>query len=204
MPETHITDWYEILQVSPRADLETITRVFRHLAKRLHPDNGESGNPERFNQLMEAFRVLSDPVERAKYDARYEQAREQRWRIFDQKTAMNDVMGDRRIRSGVLNLLYTARRNDADRPGIGAVHLERLLGCPEEHLKFHIWYLKENGWIQRLENGLLAITASGVDRVLEWGGPSSVERSQLESGLRTGARAENGAGAPQDPSPQDG
>lgn len=175
-------DWYEILQVSPRADIETITRVFRHLAKRLHPDNAESGNAERFGELMEAFRILSDPESRAKYDARYEQAREQRWRIFDQQAAMDDVVADRRIRAGILNVLYTARRNDADRPGLGAVHLERLLGCPEEHLRFHLWYLKENGWIQRLDNGLLAITASGVDRVLEWGGPGRDVPIQLMAG----------------------
>jgi hypothetical protein len=49
--------------------------------------------------------------------------------------------------------------------------LERLLGCPEDHIKFHIWYLKENGWLHRLENGMLAITASGVDRALDDAGP---------------------------------
>ena len=38
-------------------------------------------------------------------------------------------------------------------------------------MTFHLWYLRENGWIQRLENGMLAITVSGVDRVAESGGP---------------------------------
>jgi len=45
--------------------------------------------------------------------------------------------------------------------------MENLLACPEEHLEFHVWYLREKGWIERLDNGLLAITASGVDRVME-------------------------------------
>jgi len=70
-------------------------------------------------------------------------------------------------------VLYTARRNDAEQSGMGMYDLEQLLGCPEEHMKFHIWYLKENGLIQRLENGMLAISARGVDWVLEHGGPRS-------------------------------
>ena len=164
-------DHYEVLQVSSRADQETIQRVFRFLAKRFHPDNADSGDPDRFKQVMEAVRVLGDPEQRAKYDAGYEQHRERRWRIFDQHTVTNEVSGDRRVRDAMLSLLYTARRNDPDHPGLGTLDLERLLGCPEEHMKFHAWYLKENGWIERTENGMWAITASGVDRLLDHGGP---------------------------------
>jgi hypothetical protein len=123
---------------------------------------------------MEAFQILSDPAARARYDARYEAERESRWRIFDQRTTESDIAGDRRIRTAILELLYTARRNDAERPGVGVLDLERLLGCPEQHMNFHIWYLKENGWLERLENGTLAITASGVDRVLDLGGIPSL------------------------------
>jgi curved DNA-binding protein CbpA len=35
---TPTADHYETLQVSPRADRDTIERVFRLLAKRYHPD----------------------------------------------------------------------------------------------------------------------------------------------------------------------
>ena len=187
MPESDAIDHYEVLQVSPRADQETIQRVFRHLAKRLHPDNTESGDAARFDRVMRAFEVLSDPAGRAKYDAGYEQERENRWRIFNQDTAENDVAADRRVRTAILKLLYTARRNDADRPGIGMLELERLLGCPEQHMKFHLWYLKENGWLERLENGTIAITASGVDHVLDQGifwreGPRLLEPGRNGSG----------------------
>jgi curved DNA-binding protein CbpA len=160
-------DHYEVLQVSPRAQSDTIQRVFRFLAKRFHPDNPETGNADRFKQLMESFRVLSDPEQRAAYDATYEEHRETRWRIFDQASAGDEVAADRRVRSSILQLFYTARRRDPDHPGLGVYDLERLLGCPEDHIKFHVWYLKENGWVQRLENGMLAITASGVDRALD-------------------------------------
>jgi curved DNA-binding protein CbpA len=179
---SHDADHYEELQLSPRADQETIDRVFRHMAKRFHPDNGETGDAERFNRVMEAFRVLSQPEARAAYDTRYEENREARWRIFDQTSATSDVESDRRVREGILSLLYTARRNDSNRPGLGMMDLERLLGCPPEHMSFHIWYLKENGLIQRLETGAIAITASGVDRVQDLGGPQRRGRALLESG----------------------
>jgi len=45
--------------------------------------------------------------------------------------------------------------------------MERLLGCPSQHLEFPLWYLRQKTWIERLENGLLAITAAGVDKVIE-------------------------------------
>lgn len=39
-----------------------------------------------------------------------------------------------------------------------------MLGCPVEHLQFHLWYLKEKGWIRKTESGMFAITVEGVDR----------------------------------------
>lgn len=188
MADTSAPDHYEVLQLSPRADQTTIQRVFRHLAKRYHPDNQESGDAERFKQVMDAFEVLSDPARRAKYDARYQDLREAHWRIFDQESAGNDVVEDRRLRDALLSILYTARRNDAERPGLGVIELERLLGCPEQHMRFHLWYLKQNGWIERTESGTYAVTASGVDQVLDRGGPMQPGKLLLEPGERKRAR----------------
>jgi curved DNA-binding protein CbpA len=167
VPDVTLPDHYEVLQLSPRADRDTIERVFRHLAKQIHPDNPDTGNAERFSQVLEAFQVLSDPESRARYDAGYEERRETRWRAFTAAAVDSGPEADSRMRSSILALLYRARRNDPDRPGVGTVELERLLDCPEEHMKFHIWYLRENGWVERLDTGMLAITASGVDRAME-------------------------------------
>jgi hypothetical protein len=38
-----------------------------------------------------------------------------------------------------------------------------MLGCPAEHLQFHLWYLKEKGWIRKTESGTFAITVEGID-----------------------------------------
>jgi curved DNA-binding protein len=61
-------DCRAILQVDRHAQPLVITRVYRLLTVLYHPDNKEKGDTERFRQVMEAARVLSDPVRRAAYD----------------------------------------------------------------------------------------------------------------------------------------
>jgi hypothetical protein len=51
-----------------------------------------------------------------------------------------------------------------------------LSDIAREHLEFHLWYLKEKGWIRTLDNGQLAITVEGVDRVATEQQPSNVTR----------------------------
>jgi DnaJ-class molecular chaperone len=61
--------FYDILMVSPKADRQVITVVYRHLAKRYHPDRGAS--PEAaalMAELNEAYAVLSDRAKRDRYD----------------------------------------------------------------------------------------------------------------------------------------
>ena len=52
---TGLKDYYEILQVSPRADRDMIERVYRYLAHRFHPDNRETGDAERFTEIVDAY-----------------------------------------------------------------------------------------------------------------------------------------------------
>ncbi|MBW2239371.1 MAG: J domain-containing protein [Deltaproteobacteria bacterium] len=161
------TDCYENLQISPNADMEMIERVFRLLAKRYHPDNKQTGNAEKFNTLNDAYRMLSDPEKRAAYDVKYDQQRAASWKIFEEASHSDGFDEDNRIRQGVLSLLYTARRRDASNPGMGIMELEKFLSCPQEHMEFHVWYLKEKNWIRRTESGEWSITADGVDKAVE-------------------------------------
>ena len=177
-----LPDYYEILQVSPRADNETIERVFRHLAKRYHPDNHDSGDAAKFAELVTANDILSDPVQRAKYDVNYTQVRETRWKIFNQDSATSEIVNDSRIRMAILSLMYVARRNNNLEPGIGTVELERILNVPREILDFQMWYLRENGWVERLTTGQYAITAQGVDKLFELGGPYKTGPQLLREG----------------------
>jgi curved DNA-binding protein len=160
-------DYYELLQLSPNADDETISRVYRILVRRYHPDNQETGDPEKFTQIVKAYKTLSDQEARAAYDVGYEENRASVLKIFDETSNPDSYDGDRRIFEGILSLLYISRRRDPSRGGMGVLEMERLLGCPAKHLEFHLWYLREKGFVERLESGLLAITANGIDRVME-------------------------------------
>lgn len=184
MSDSPLPDYYEILQVSPRADRETLERVFRHLAKRYHPDNRESGDAEKFGQLVTAYDLLSDPAKRAAYDVSYERVRESRWRIFNQESATSEIAGDARVRLAILSLLYVARRNNVTEPGVGVIELERVLSVPVPVIDFQMWYLRENGWVERLTSGHLAITAAGVDKLFELGGPQKTGPHLLKEGER--------------------
>jgi curved DNA-binding protein CbpA len=155
-------DFYEALQVSPNADSETVERVFRHLAKRYHPDNPQTGDTDHFRMLVDAHRTLTDPESRASYDARYQQGVAQQWSMVEEAIGCGEHEGDQVLRDRLLSLLYVQRRRDVLNPSMGNVELEKLLACPEEHLEFHVWYLKEKGYVQRTDKGY-AITAEGID-----------------------------------------
>jgi len=62
-------DYYEILGVPRDASDEEIKRAFRKAAQRHHPDVDTSdGAEERFKELNEAYRILSDRQRRTAYD----------------------------------------------------------------------------------------------------------------------------------------
>jgi preprotein translocase subunit Sec63 len=56
-PKAHDNDYYEILQISRKADFDTIRRVFRIMAARFHPDNAETGDLETFLRMKRAYAV---------------------------------------------------------------------------------------------------------------------------------------------------
>ena len=158
-------DCYEILQLSPNADAETIQRVYRILAQRYHPDSAGTGNMEIFLKLCEAHRVLSDPALRAQYDARHRETKQLHWKIFDRAEAAKGPEAERRKRQGILELLYAKTAEDPERASMTVFEFEQLLGCPREHLEFALWYLKGKGHVKRGDNGRFTLTVSGSDEV---------------------------------------
>ena len=157
-------DYYELLEISPNANSETLERIFRYFAMRYHPDNQQTGNEARFSEIVEAHNVLKDPVKRAQYDIAYREHAGLRLQLVEEASDGKGVQKDAVVQAKLLSLLYVKRRQDVSNPGIGDVEIERLLGCPREHLEFHLWYMKAKGWIARIENGTIAITVEGVDR----------------------------------------
>ena len=160
-------DYYEDLQISPNADNETLERVYRLLAKRYHPDNGQTGSAEKFDLITQAYQILSKPEKRAAYDATYEEAKANQWKALSGASSSQGFKDDTRLRHSILSILYVERRNGSADSAIGLWRMEKMLGWPEKILEFHIWYLKEKGWIQCTDTGGYAITAAGVDIVEE-------------------------------------
>lgn len=64
-------NYYQILELEPFADGESVKAAFRRLARLFHPDlnAGHRGAEEKFKDINEAYDVLSDPVKRARHDA---------------------------------------------------------------------------------------------------------------------------------------
>ena len=61
---------YEVLQVSAKASPEVVHAAYRALAREFHPDVNDTPHAARMmRQLNAAYRVLSDPERRSKYDA---------------------------------------------------------------------------------------------------------------------------------------
>lgn len=158
-----VPDYYEVLQLNSKADPDTVHRVYRLLAQRFHPDNPDTGNQDTFRKLLEAYRVLSDPEQRAAYDVKHGSQNAQRWKIFDQSHALQGRVTEKRKREGILAVLYTRRVNEPAQPAMTLMEIEDLLGCPREHLEFSLWFLKEKGYILKGDNARYSITANGAE-----------------------------------------
>ncbi len=161
------TDYYEVLQVSPQADMDTIHRVYRIMAARYHPDNPDGGDCERFLQVSEAFRVIGDEDQRRRYDALRPTRTVRPLPVFQNRPFVDEKEGEVHRRLGVLCLLYCKRRQNPERPGISILDLEEMMSIPREYFEFTLWYLKEKGFVVFSEASDFALTAKGVDFVEE-------------------------------------
>lgn len=164
MSSKPFVDYYELLEASPNANSGAIERLFRYAAKKLHSDNGNGYDAEKFSAIIAAYDTLRDPATRAAYDIEYEKQRQQKGELVSDAA---NVDSDTAQRHKLLSLFYAKRRRDQKNPGVAPDGLQELMGCPPEVLSFHIWYFQEKGWIRREESGTLSITAEGVDRIDE-------------------------------------
>jgi curved DNA-binding protein CbpA len=157
-------DYYEILQISPNADHETVHRVYRMQAQRFHPDNLETGDAQKFRLVAEAYQVLSDPQSRASYDAEHRHARGRAAQeAFVAPPPAPPLQDEVQRREEILHLLYRRRLANPDQPSLSLRELETLLGAPKERLEFSLWYLKESGYLTRSDSARHTITIKGVE-----------------------------------------
>jgi len=161
----NFVDYYEMMQISPNAQMDTINRVYRMLAQRFHPDNPESGDTERFLKLQAAYAVLSNPEKKQEYDEDRRRFYDRPMEVFGMKEFTDGIEGEANRRMGVLCLLYNKRRTAPEEAGMSILHMETLMSFPREHLLFTIWYLRQKGLVEFNFNSEYEITAEGIDLV---------------------------------------
>ena len=61
------TDYYAVLGVSPDASEKEVTKAYRKLARKHHPDSSD-GDEARFKQISAAYDVIGDTTKRTAYD----------------------------------------------------------------------------------------------------------------------------------------
>ena len=65
-------DYYLLLGVEKDASNEEIRKAYRKMAIKFHPDRNKDNQEEateKFKQLVNAYKILSDPLKRTQYDA---------------------------------------------------------------------------------------------------------------------------------------
>jgi curved DNA-binding protein len=158
-------DYYEFLQISPNADTDTIHRVYRFLAARLHPDNSTTGDPDMFRLLKSAYDVLADPARRSEYDSACRREEPEADPLSRSIDFMDHLDGELNRRVAVLALLYFQRRSNPRFPAVPLAEVERRMGFPRDYLDFTTWYLQRKGYITRADNSDFSLTAEGVDYI---------------------------------------
>ena len=201
--DTDFIDYYEVLQISPRAELETIKRVFKLLAVRVHPDNPVTGDAEQFRRLKEAYETLSDPSRREVYDLALGERAQEPLPVFEMSDFSAGVDGEMNRRVGILCLLYNSRRANEDKPGLSLMELENLMGFPREHLAFAVWYLRNRQYVTTGESSDIVITSEGID-YLESNLPTSRVAYKLLKGAEKGTTRTSVTDEPPVPSPASG
>jgi len=161
-------DYYEALQISPAAQSLIVTKAYRLLAAFYHPDNKETGDPEAFKDVVEAYRVLSDPVRRAAYN------REKFGMFFSSSSnagntpvrepAERRTEDERELRHQLLQALYNVRRTQPHRPSLPLRVIPAIFGCSIDEAQFTLWYLRGKKFIEMTDDGMV-ITVAGVDHV---------------------------------------
>ncbi len=159
-------DHYEILQISPNADQQTIYRVYRIQAQRFHPDNQSTGDAQAFRRVSEAYEILSDPSRRASYDIEHRNARRRNARdLFEEANASQGVDVEKYKRQEILSLLYKKRAAHPEQPSMSLRDFEEVLAIPRQQLEFSLWFLKEGGFLTRSDSARHTITMKGAEWV---------------------------------------
>ncbi|GAL85867.1 dnaJ homolog subfamily B member 5-like [Sporocytophaga myxococcoides] len=70
-----LKDYYKVLHLSSKASADEIKKAYRKLALQFHPDKNSTPQAKAvFQEINEAYGVLSDPVKKNNYDSSFNQS----------------------------------------------------------------------------------------------------------------------------------
>ena len=179
IPPKHFTNWYEVLGIPPSANSDDLARVLQLLTARFRPENKETGDARRFQEMKTAFDVLSNADRRKAFDQELRQNAQESGPVYLSKDFADGVDAEIKRRLGILCLLYNQRKTNPITPGLTIAQLENLMLTPREHLEFGMWYLKQKRLVLADDRSTLTIMCEGIDFIeenLRGGGDSTLQK----------------------------
>jgi|SRR5579883_2691543 len=160
---TKFQDHYAILGVDPKSDSDTIQAAYVKLCATYGPQNYETGDPEKLEQVNIAFEVLSDPALRKGFDQLKGVNQDDGPPRFSGAEFFEALKQNADLRTTVLCILYDRRRIQPFKPSLSIRNIERMLAVTTEQLNFALWYLKQRSLVINDDKSSLQITVDGMD-----------------------------------------
>jgi len=169
----------------------------RLMLTRYGQKGGKTADPERCEQVRQAYQTLVTPEERESYDKlhaaqtssltpvntskpRSKPGREAATldpdtiRLEPLATA-RDVEVNKALRMAALSTLYDVLVTRPRNPEADRVEIARAIGVTSDDLEVALWYLRESGFMMTTHQGAYSITAKGVEWAEAGGIPHLVE-----------------------------
>jgi curved DNA-binding protein CbpA len=146
-----------------------------------HPDNGETGDAEKFRIITDAWKTLSDEGKRAAYDmslGQKEQARgeaphrpQPKVNEFGREALPNIVKtgitwNEIELRVAILQIMLSARKKKPRDGGVSLKMIMEILNTEVIESEFALWYLREKKYIETGER-VFMITGLGLDYLVD-------------------------------------
>lgn len=161
-------DYYDLLMISPAADVEMLEAAVRVGLARYNPKNEKTGDKHKFELVKQAYLTLSNPQARAVYDREHKLHSQIPPREVSEDITPEDIEIEKEKRQRVLVVLYARLRGRSHDPGVTVPQIGESLGFTPDDLHFSLWFLREKKWITRMENGSFRISAEGVEWVEDY------------------------------------
>src|ERR1700730_11565468 len=120
-------DHYKVLEIDPKASLDTIHQAYGKLAEKYHPRNDKTGDQAKFDAINLAYEVLCDSGLRHEFD-KLKGVGEDKSEFKLSGLDFSDALGrETALRAAMLCLLYDRRRLKPFTPGLSMRIVENIL-----------------------------------------------------------------------------